>query len=497
MRRIYLLMALGLVVGAAAASCVIEAAVFCKVAGDCPPDAPFCDTSVNQCFRGLDGGTNDLPPGGCRQNGQCPSTMPICETGGACGPCGANDDPVCAARGDGNNHCVVSLGRCGECRTNTDCPSDKSICDATSYTCRPCVNADCASGVCNKSAGSCVDPSQVITVDNTVCPAAMGLNGHYCKVQGGISAANTKSAQYVLILGSSNIYSENVTINAPITIIGPYSDAPPSTNSGVVPATLSAFSSGAPVVSVTASSGTVVVDGIVIQGGLATGGNGVSFNGAGGLTILRSVVTNNADVGIVTGTSAAGVLTIDQSIIGRNGSTPGNVAGGIKISDVNSVITNSFIVGNGTTSSGVAGITYLFSNTHSVLFANNTVADNNGGASSFGVNCANASSTMITLDNDLFSKNMAAGTVVAGNNPTCTTASFACTDDPTAGAETNNVPLGGIHPAAGFVSATDYHLASGSPCIGKGNATNAPAYDIDGDPRGTQIDIGADQFKSN
>jgi hypothetical protein len=42
-----------------------------------------------------------------------------------------------------------------------------------------------------------------------------------------------------------------------------------------------------------------------------------------------------------------------------------------------------------------------------------------------------------------------------------------------------------------------YHLTSASPCVNKGTTTEAPARDIDGDsrPKGTGIDVGADESK--
>jgi hypothetical protein len=46
-----------------------------------------------------------------------------------------------------------------------------------------------------------------------------------------------------------------------------------------------------------------------------------------------------------------------------------------------------------------------------------------------------------------------------------------------------------------FVSATDFHLAQGSPCIDKGTPSGAPTVDIDGDtrPMGKTHDIGSDE----
>lgn len=43
---------------------------------------------------------------------------------------------------------------------------------------------------------------------------------------------------------------------------------------------------------------------------------------------------------------------------------------------------------------------------------------------------------------------------------------------------------------------SDYHLITGSPCIDKGELSNAPDIDIDGDtrPQGLLPDIGADEF---
>jgi hypothetical protein len=40
----------------------------------------------------------------------------------------------------------------------------------------------------------------------------------------------------------------------------------------------------------------------------------------------------------------------------------------------------------------------------------------------------------------------------------------------------------------------DVHLKAGSPCIGAGTCAGAPAIDFDGDARGAQCDIGADEL---
>ncbi len=384
-------------------------------------------------------------------------------------------------------HCA--MGQCGQCATNVQCTqTGKAFCDSTTHQCRACFNSDCPTGVCDKSTDSCVPDVNVFIVDATLCPTPSPP--HFCTLQAAVTAAAGNTAiKYIVIVGNSNPYSGNVSIGSDIKIVGPYSDTPPSTNPTKPAATINSTQSGAPVITV-AGAANVTLDGLVISGALGAGGFGVSCSGHG-VSILRSVVSNNADIGVVANSPC--VLTVDQSIIGG-----GNGGGGIKIVDTGSTIQNSFIVGNGNVNSNIQAVTYSFSAVPPAeTFFNNTIADNNGKGGTAGIQCLGVSGGgTIGLYNSIFWQNYAnpvAGKILAESAGFCLD-HYSATDDMAAFIGGDHiVKLGGTNPPPGFVAAGNYHIQGNSACVGQGTSVSAPLYDIDGDARGSANDIGADQ----
>jgi hypothetical protein len=319
-------------------------------------------------------------------------------------------------------------------------------------------------------------------------------NVKYCRIQDALlTAKNNLTFKYIVIKGNTSAYSINLTVDIPITIIGPYSDSPPSVSSSVVPATFIGATNMMPVLTVSATGGPVTIDGLRIQNGTGTGAMGLVCSNGPALTLLRSVVTNNDDIGVSITPPCS--LTVDQSIIGKTQSTAANHGGGIKLVDVSATIKNSFITGNGSATSPIQGIYVAFTGAAKPFtFINNTVADNVGAAGSFAVGGLFAVATNLVIDNNLFWNNTVAGVAGSGADPVHYTVRYACTDDSTVWSNgNNNVALTGGPVSPKFVAPGDYHITASSPCAGKGTSNNAPAYDIDGDPRAPDFDIGADQ----
>ncbi|HZS38781.1 MAG TPA: hypothetical protein VFF06_18240 [Polyangia bacterium] len=477
------------------AGCVVESRVFCTDNTQCPKVAPFCDLTVNACQSAavlVDGGA-DATPTNCTTSAMCGPAKPICD-GGMCRACvPVTDDGFCLNRNPATPFCAPN-GQCEQCAKSSQCTqAGKTFCDGTTYQCRPCLNADCPSGVCNKGTNVCVPGTNVYTVDATLCPSPS--SPMFCTLQAAVTAAAGDSTiKDIVIKGNSSAYLQNISIMNDITIIGPYADAPPSKSPSIMPATIQSSQNGIAVIQV-GGTAHVTLDGVVVSGGTQTGGFGISCFGAH-LDIFRSVVTSNFDTGVVANSPCT--LTIDQSIIGSTSGSVGNGGGGIKIVDTSSTIQNSFIVGNGNMNANIQAVTYSFSAVPPAeTFYNNTVADNNGKGGTAGIQCLGVSGgTMIGFYNTIFWQNYAnpvAGKVLAETSGFCLD-HYSATDDAAAFISGDHiVKLGGANPPPGFVAAGDYHIQANSACVAQGTTVSAPLYDIDGDARGPANDIGADQ----
>lgn len=147
----------------------------CAGNGDCPGDAPLCDTATGVCV-------------GCLSAADCTdSEKPFCTPEHRqCGECVSNDDcgaakPVCDQEDNECKECLVDSHcnagySCGAdakchfaCDSNADCNDDsKPLCDLDSQSCVECLDdTDCpaAAPVCDGknchgciTAADCVDP---------------------------------------------------------------------------------------------------------------------------------------------------------------------------------------------------------------------------------------------------------------------------------------------------------------------------------------------------
>ncbi len=472
-----------------AGGCDRDNGAYCD--GQVPCATGVCDTTANHCVGSqspdlaapdltsdVDLADSDLTP----VCAQCGATTPFC-TSGTCVGCDtlADGEGSCAALSATAPHCLTTgamQGACVGCRSASDCPVPSArICDGASHACRGCTSdGECTSLVCDLTAGSatrgqCVDTTNVIYVNaaNVSCDDNKGDSAAMptCSITKAAMRANK-----TVVRIANTLYTENVVINnvGPITLVG---------ETG---ATMRPKDMNMPALLVMGTS-VVTLRNLIFTGGLGTGAGILCQNAT--VVLDRCLVKTNEGYGIDGNTCA--LVKIDASML------TGNMLGGVRVGG-NFDLTNNMIVKNGGAAGGSAGGVSVNSPTTTVTknFANNTVADNSGSGINAGVVCGVGSSA--TLLNSILYKNLFGATASETN---CTTL-YSATDDAVDAARANahNVDLSIGSPA--FVSTTDYHIASSSPCKDVGSTSGAPDHDYDEERRpdstSNKVDIGADEY---
>jgi hypothetical protein len=460
----YIVIAASLWVGLS--GCTKPNAQYCEQLSDCQLGWS-CDTVARECiFNGLDAGY-DGP--GCADSPSCPETAPICSADHACVACDADGDgaAACAARDSARPLCRAD-GRCAECLSAGDCTGDvtRAFCDADSGSCRGCTSHDeCTSEVCNRSIGTCGEVDGILYVDSDggADGAGCGSQVSPCLTIAGSGGALQKidsTRRTIRVRPGVQAYAETLDLDGLALVI------------------VGAGASLRPVVSDTAAiavrnGANVTIDGLRIEGASGnTDADGVRCEGAGSILRLSAVtVTENDDLGIEVSDPCD--LRISRSVISGNGN------GGVRVRSDAFEIVNNFVINNGGAASAVGGAHFEQTGvTATRRFDYNTVAGNESAAAN-GVTCDAALT--------------GTGNIVWGN-ATGTQASAACawtySDIGGGAAGTGNIDLDPM-----FVASDDVHLMPGSPCIDAAAPTATLAIDIDGDPRprGTGVDIGADE----
>lgn len=208
---------------------------------------------------------------------------------------------------------------------------------------------------------------------------------------------------------------------------------------------------------------------------------------------------NEANFGaaIHTGEGGAPEATLDvsNSIFGFNFAT--TQGGALNLIDVDANITSCLFMNNvadGTGTGGAISNNASDSNHVEVLLMNNTLADNFGllaGGIANWTSLVEASSTM-TLQNNIFRQAGALNYVIEAGTPTAVSNGGNMSDDVSlAGILTHSTDLNGMEP--NFVDPGDfnYQLADNSPGIDAGIDDGAPEFDLLGNPRINEVDMGA------
>lgn len=402
----------------------------CTGPGDCTTERPFC---VDQMCRQ------------CQTSADCPVETPACGDGTfLCGTCEGDGDCV---DHDGTPRCLTTSGGCVACLDSNDCSGDTPFCDGNA--CRACqADDECASNVCDRETGSCVDENDVIYLSTT------GTTGGTCT-----SGAPCNS----FLLGLMQVTSSRNVIKAA-----------PGTYTGQVVIdgdTVTIYGEGATVMQTAVQPAIIVINGAVVSiDGLTVSGGGVGIQCS-------------------PGTGAAPTLRLHR------GKVIANAGGGISISDCQFSLVDDIIALNGgvTTSLGGVSIAQISSITgpeHEFQF--NTVTANGGADGSItGVECVQIVGALPFTSNIVYGNQVSGGGTQVGGDSDCTWSYSDIGPDPISGTgNLNMVPM--------FVDGPNrnYHLQSGSPCQNAADPAATFPVDLDGEPRpgGAADDLGADEI---
>lgn len=455
----------------AGARCKRSNGAYCDDRRPCPSGFA-CDTAARECNPATTGGPIDMAVveggGGCAQ---CAGTTPIC-VADSCVSCLSTSDGegACAAVSPATPHCSPT-GACVGCRNIGDCGGVTPFCDATTHVCRGCVaDAECPSLICDLTPGStthgvCIAAGQVVYADGAsgndgnsgLSPlAATRTVGKAVNIAVGLTPARG----YVHVAAGS--YSESVGVNnKTIYIVGADGAIIHPTNQDGLGAQ---------------SGGSLTVRNLVVT---ATNGNGGNCQSNASFTAYRTQFINSAQLGVF---SSSCQLLLDACWI------HGNSGGGVSLNGSFTIL-NSIITKNG----GAGGVVQVATGT-TMVFANDTVADNVASASATaGVNCA-VVGPLAPVNTILYNNRLTGGMLAETNN--CS-GSFDANDDASAGPQ-STVDLTAKSP--GFkggtpVTADSYHLTPGSPCLNEASPLYAPDHDYDfarrPDAASMKPDIGA------
>ena len=460
-------------------------------AGGCAACTGDCDPGENQCpiDARIDASSCDTPG----PNLACPAETPVCGSDRVCIGCVQNADcagrdatPVCFGEPSGecvacdeDDHQSLAVGTADD-----NCPtSGMQVCDSESHACRACrADSECTSGVCNELNGECAnnvlhvdsDPANTPSDSNdclTPATPCLTVTGAMAKTVSGtryiaVHAADVEylSAGEIAVTGSASVYVKGIPDPAQPDYV----------------ATLDRSGTG-PILSVDGSSASLTIVGVTLSGASGTDGDGVECSNVARLTVLETILSNNAHYGI----NAAGCnLIIDRSTIRENTRGGGHVDGEFSI-------TNTFIHGNvGTSSFGGLEIDLDPSDVfaHNTIFRNTANTGVPGGLRCIGTGTARHNIIYGSL-----------GTIVEYNPVGGCSHEYSLIGT-TAATGTGNITAGTvdeIHFANIATLPHDLHLTAGSIAIDKGGPNDGAGRtisDFDGDPRPVNMaDLGADE----
>lgn len=217
------------------------------------------------------------------------------------------------------------------------------------------------------------------------------------------------------------------------------------------------------------------------------GGGVMITDGSPNATLAENLIEYNS----ANGNYGGGVYSIGGTFVSRNRIGKNSLfnqpswGGGIVIDSPSGTpprIENNFLYGN---LAHKAGGIYLLRG-QNVIFMNNSLSANKPDQPNAGGGMYVAAGATCILQNTILWGN---GDDLYEENADACTLSHNDIED----GDDNGVN-GNISANPLFVAYDDLHISSGSPVIDAGRSAAAPSIDIDGDPRGGKVDIGADEL---
>lgn len=389
-------------------------------------------------------------------NNECNKTPGVCDDDGDCA--GNPAAPFCVA------------GTCAACASSASCPITDPVCDATAHDCRTCIkDGECASLVCDLSAGTCVDPAGILYASPSGAATDPCTRNAPCSLAGAAQKVDTEHPYIALLPG--NHISGALFENKVVTIAG--NDA-----------TLEQVNPTAS--SVDIHGGTVTIRDLHIEEHLLDnpGGDGTAVIAVSGTTLKISNLTSHTTLlGAIFGAGSDDISLINSTLTGASIATEVNanvaidrcsfdsgpfvmgslsLTNSIIVADASSIAVSVFDADKTLSNSTIYNNTIIGGqitcNTFSAFFENNIILNSSISNSSGCVYNYNLTSSDIALNKD---------TNLIG--------------DPK------------------FVDATkhDFHLTADSPARDAGAPLlNTITHDFDGTPRpqGPHNDIGAFEY---
>ncbi len=239
-------------------------------------------------------------------------------------------------------------------------------------------------------------------------------------------------------------------------------------------------------------------------------GGGIFMSGGNILNMDNSILeVNVANIGgavnVLDDTLNSGSAVIRNTIIRNNFCN--EQAAGLNVSNTDVLLENVLFAVNqnfgagagGAISNNASASTNGAPSTSPIKAVNCTFADNvaaiGGGIAQWTDGTATAT---LELQNCILANNLLTNYEIEDGTPTVVSlGGNLCTDATLALELTGINDLLNLDPLFVDPTSFDYHLMAGSPCIDNGVATDAPATDLDGNPRDSNPDQGAYEFQSS
>lgn len=234
--------------------------------------------------------------------------------------------------------------------------------------------------------------------------------------------------------------------------------------------------------------------------GMAISGGAIGMFGGVTLTIEDSFFeSNSADFGgaitIVEDSADVCTFVAKNSIFRLNTAT--TQAAGINVAGAETLIENCLIAFNLCNDGTGGGFSFNSADSlpTNINIVNSTIADN---VASIGAGMASWTNDLaglnVNLTNTILSNPAGDNYEIEAGTPTIASQGGNLSDDASLDAVFMSIDISGQSPL--FVSSNelDYHLLAGSPCIDAAVGSAAPTFDLEGNPRFDEADIGCFEF---